>query len=159
MEKIINQIHKILLKDKKTIAVAESCTGGLTSSKLTHFSGSSEYFILGMITYSNKAKISLLGIPRKLIFKKGAVSKEVAQEMSQRIRKIAKTDFGIGITGIAGPTGAAPGKPIGTVFIAVSSNNKTICQKLALKGNREAVRKASSIQALKLLKNAFLYRN
>lgn len=159
MKKIINQVHNTLLKNKKTIAVAESCTGGLASSLLTRLSGSSEYFALGIVAYSNKAKTVLLGIPKKTILKEGTVSKEVAQGMSQKIRKIAKTDFGIGITGIAGPTGATPKKPIGTVFIAVASRNKTISRRFVFKGNREAVRKASAIQALKLLKNAFLYRH
>ena len=103
---LLTQVHKTLLKTRKTIAVAESCTGGLASSLLTSLSKSSKYFILGTVTYSNRAKTRILGIPTSLINKKGAVSCEVALKMAENIRKIAKTDFGLSITGIAGPTGA-----------------------------------------------------
>jgi nicotinamide-nucleotide amidase len=151
MERIVNQIHNLLLKRKKSIATAESCTAGLLSTLLTDISGSSKYFVLGVVAYSNKAKIGVLRIPRSLILKKGAVSKDVALRMAQQIRKIAKTDFGIAITGIAGPTGATPRKPLGTVFIAIDSADKKICKEFHFKGNRREVRKAAAINALKLL--------
>lgn len=149
---IINQVHKILLKKQKTVAVAESCTAGLLSHLLTYISGSSGYFILGVVVYSNKAKESILKIPISLIARKGAVSPEVALKLAQNVRKLARTDLGIGITGIAGPTGGTPGKPVGTCFIAVASKNKSICRKFRFKGNRSAVRKKSALRALGLLK-------
>jgi len=151
MNKLIRKIHNFLLKNNKTIAVAESCTGGIISSSLTQLSGSSKYFILGAVTYSNKAKENILRIPHKVIVKNGAVSKAVALLMAKNIRKIAKTDFGIGITGIAGPTGSSSQKPVGTVFIAVSNKNKTICKKFQFKGTRSQIRKKSAADALKLI--------
>lgn len=152
MDKIIRQIHNILIKKDLKLAVAESCTGGLLASMFTELSGSSQYFILGLVTYANQSKISLLKIPATLINKKGAVSKEVAELMAANIRKLAKTDLGIGITGIAGPTGAAPGKPIGTVFIAISYKGKRLCQKFFFKGNRTSIRKQSTLKTIVLLK-------
>jgi nicotinamide-nucleotide amidase len=153
MEGIIVQIHKFLLKNKKTIAVAESCTGGLVSTLLTQIPGSSKFFILGVIAYNNKVKSNLLNVPPLLFAKKGAVSDEVAQKMSQGVRKLAKTDFAISITGIAGPTGGTPAKPVGTVFIAASNKNKTISRKFNFKGNRSTIRKKAALQSLRLLKS------
>jgi len=152
MENIVNQIQKLLIKKQKTLAVAESCTGGLTSTLLTQFSGSSQYFILGVVAYNNRVKEYILKIPHSVIVKSGAVSKEVAGLMAKNIRKIAKTDFGISITGIAGPTGATPQKPVGTVFIAATSENKNISKKFLFKGSRNAIRKKSALKALELLK-------
>ncbi len=151
MQNLITQIHKRLLKINKTIATAESCTSGLLSSLLTQLPGSSAYFILGVATYSNQAKKAILGISSSTILKKGAVSKEVALLMAQNVRKLAKADFGIGITGIAGPTGGTPQKPAGTVFISLSSANKSSCKKFVFKGNRSSVRKQAAIKALQLL--------
>jgi len=151
-QRIVSRVHKFLIKNKKTIAVAESCTGGLLSKLLTDISGSSQYFILGVVTYNNKAKVNILRIPASLIVKKGAVSKEVVQKMAQTIRKLAKTDFSIGITGIAGPTGGTPKTPVGTVFIAIDSNNKKICKKSHFTGSRSSIRKKAALQSLRLLK-------
>ena len=152
MQLIINQLHKSLLKSKKTVAVAESCTGGEVSKLLTQIPGSSQYFILGVVAYSNKAKEALLRIPRFVILKNGAVSKVVACAMAQSLRKIAKTDFGIGVTGIAGPTGATAQKPVGTVFIALDSKNKKICKEFQFSGSRTTVRKKTALKSLELLK-------
>ena len=152
MRDIVKEIHDMLIRKQKTLAIAESCTGGLLCGLLTRFSGSSQYFILGVATYSNIAKQSLLKIPASFIKKNGAVSKPVAAAMAKNIRKIAKTDFGIGITGIAGPTGGTPIKPVGTVFIAVANKNKTICARYCFKGNRASIRKKSAVTALQLLK-------
>lgn len=151
MELIVNQVHKSLIKTKRTIAVAESCTGGLISYLLTQMSGSSQYFILGVVTYSNQAKTNILHIPETLIAKKGAVSREVAQKMAQSIRKLAKADFGIGITGIAGPAGGTPQEPIGTVFIAIDTKARKICKKFRFPGSRAVVRKKAALKALELL--------
>ncbi len=152
VEPIIAQIHKFLIKNKKTIAVAESCTGGLLAYLLTSISGSSKYFILGLVVYNNKSKTSLLHIPGLTIAEKGAVSKEVAAAMSQAVRKLAKTDFGIGITGIAGPTGGSNIKPIGTVFISLAGKKQRICRKFRFQGSRRTIRKAAALAALILLK-------
>lgn len=153
MPDIARQIHKILIRKEKTIAVAESCSAGLLSSLLTRFSGSSRYFMLGIVAYSNEAKKNVLKIPFCLIAKHGAVSGPVAVAMAEAVRKIAKADFGIGITGIAGPTGAMPHKPVGTVFIAVTAKNKTLSKKFHFSGNRQSIRKKSVLKALELLKN------
>ncbi len=152
MQDLISQTHKFLIKRGKTVAVAESCTGGLVSRLLTQISGSSQYFILGVVAYSNQAKINILQLPASLIAKKGAVSKEVAENLAQSIRKLAKTDFGIGVTGIAGPTGGTAQKPVGTVFIAVSSKDKTLSKKFNFTGSRNSIIKKSAIQSLKLLR-------
>jgi len=152
MERIVNQIHKLLIKNNENISVAESCTGGLFSKLLTDISGSSQYFILGIVAYSNTAKNNILKIPGLLIIRKGAVSKEVAETMDESIRKIAKTDFGVGITGIAGPTGGSSRKPVGTVFIAIASKNKKICKRLLFRGGRNTIRKNAALKTLILLK-------
>jgi len=152
MQGIVVKIHLILIKKRKTVAVAESCTGGLLSNLLTRISGSSKYFILGIVAYSNKTKENILKIPAQLIAKKGAASRQVAKIMAQAVRKLAKTDFGIGVTGIAGPTGATPKKPVGTVFIAIDGKDKKICKKFLFTGNRIAVRKKAALRALELLK-------
>jgi len=150
-ENIVNKVHKSLLKNKKSLAAAESCTGGLSSSLLTRLPGSSRYFILGVVTYSNAAKTAILKIPAATIKKYGAVSAEVASLMAQNVRKIAKANLGIGITGIAGPSGGSPQKPVGTVFIAVENDAKKICRKFRFSGNRENVRKQAALKSLELL--------
>ncbi len=152
MQDIARLIHKLLIKKRKTIAVAESCTGGLLSTLLTHISGSSKYFLLGTVVYSNISKNSLLKIPLSTIRLNGAVSTEVAGKMAESIRKLAKTDYGIGITGIAGPSGGSIEKPVGTVFIALAEKNKQICRKFIFKGNRASIRKQAAFKALQLLK-------
>lgn len=151
MPPIIQQIHTLLIKKHKTLAVAESCTGGLLSSLLTSYSGSSNFFILGAIVYSNFSKNLLSKVPLAVINKHNAVSQPVAVTLAKNIRKIAKTDYGIGITGIAGPTGGTAAKPVGTVFISVSSKTKTICRRFQFKGTRSSIRRQSCLSALKLL--------
>ena len=151
MQNLIKQAHLRLLKSGRTIATAESCTGGLLSSLLTQLPDSSRYFILGVTTYSNKAKQVILKIPLSIIRKKGAVSKETALLMAQNVRKLAETDFGISITGIAGPGGGTARKPVGTVFIAFSAKNKSACKKFLFRGNRSSVRKQACSKALQLL--------
>ncbi|MDD2927885.1 MAG: CinA family protein [Candidatus Omnitrophica bacterium] len=153
MQNLIKQVHLLLVKSGKTVATAESCTAGLLSSVLTLLPDSSRYFILGITTYSNESKKSILGIPAAVIRKKGAVSLATALLMAQNVRKLAKTDLGVSITGIAGPAGATPPKPLGTVFIALSSKNKNFCKKFVFKGNRNSIRKQASLKALQLLKN------
>lgn len=148
---IANQIHSSLIKNKKTLAVAESCTGGLLSKMLTDLPESSKYFLLGIVAYNNKVKENILGINPKIIARHGAVSAEVAKLMAKSAKDLAKTDFGIGITGIAGPAGATARKPVGLVFIAVEGRNKGICERFIFKGTRQAIRKKTSLKALHLL--------
>ena len=105
-----------------TLAVAESCTGGLIAQRLTSVPGSSKYFIEGAVTYSNESKIRLLGVDKKLIREFGAVSQQVARDMARGVRHRAKTDFGLAVTGIAGPGGGTEEKPVGLVFIALADD-------------------------------------
>lgn len=148
---LATKIHKALINTRLTVAVAESCTGGLVSELLTQKPGSSKYFNLGLVAYSNNAKVKMLGIQKSLITKFGAVSKEVALEMADRVRRHSQSSFGIGITGIAGPTGGSSKKPVGTVFVALASHGKKLCQELRLKGNRSQIREKASLAALNLL--------
>ncbi|HTZ11986.1 MAG TPA: CinA family protein [Candidatus Margulisiibacteriota bacterium] len=155
MEHIVNQIHKSLIKNKKTLAVGESCSGGLLSHLLTSIAGSSGFFLLGVVAYSNAAKTKILKVPPSVIIRYGVVSKRVAAYMAKNIRIIAGADFGIGITGIAGPGGFTPGKPVGTVFIAAASRKKVICRKFTFKGKRAYVQRESALKSLQLLKELF----
>lgn len=152
MEHIIKQIHKLLLKNEKTIAVAESCTGGLISYLLTSCSGSSKYFMLGAVVYSNKAKEDMLDIPINAIAKKGAVSMVTAALMAKSVRRIANVDLGVGVTGIAGPGSGSKNKPVGTVFIAIDAKNNKVCKKFNFAGSRFSIRKKAAIKSLELLR-------
>lgn len=147
----ISQIHKFLIKNKRTVAVAESCTGGLLSNLLTQLPGSSQYFILGIVAYNNQMKIDILKIPKPIILKHGTVSKEVAGLMAKSARIIAKANLGIGITGIAGPNGGSKEKPVGTVFIAIDTKNNKICKKFHFKGSRLKIRRMAALKSLELL--------
>jgi nicotinamide-nucleotide amidase len=118
-------IANLFFKTKQTIATADSCTGGIIAHRLTNVSGSSGYFMQGVTTYSNESKVKLLGIPENLIEAHGAVSEEVAQAMAENIRKIAGTNVGLATTGIAGPTGATPSKPVGLAYIGFSTEKET----------------------------------
>ena len=120
----INKLHKKLIKNKITISVAESCTGGLLSSKLTTLSGSSKYFKMGLITYSNNAKINILNVNKKVIDKYGAVSQECCRAMVENLSKLSKSKINVSITGVAGPKGGTKYKPIGLVFIGIKKGNK-----------------------------------
>ena len=150
-KKLAQQIHNRLAKQKKTISVAESCTGGLLCSLLTSLPGSSDYFLLGVVAYSNKSKERILNISVKIITRYGAVSRQVAILMAQNIRKKTRADFGLSITGIAGPAGATPDAPVGTVYICLSAKNKNLCRKFNFSGSRGNIRKKSTQEALRLL--------
>ncbi|MEA3485651.1 MAG: competence/damage-inducible protein A [Candidatus Aerophobetes bacterium] len=140
-----------LRKRDLKLGVAESCTGGLLSHRLTNIPGSSNYYNCGVVSYSNQAKSELLNIFPSFIQEKGAVSSEVAEKMAEGAKKAAKADIGIGITGIAGPTGATPEKPVGLVYIALSTQDKKISQKFIFSGNREKIKWKASQAALYLL--------
>ena len=141
---------KLLRKNKATLSVAESITGGGIGSELTSVAGSSEVFHGGVIAYSDEVKINELGVSKTLIKKLSAVSEEVAKEMAIGVRKKFKTDFSIATTGVAGP-GRAYGQKAGTVWIAISSPNNTVAIQLALSGDRNSIRKATIESAFALL--------
>ncbi len=152
-ELLVKKVTDLLKQKKLTIATAESCTGGLVAHNLTNISGSSDYFIDGIVSYSNDAKIKLLDVPEDLLKKYGAVSKEVAESMAYNIRKISNVDIGLSTTGIAGPTGGTKDKPIGLVYIGISSTKKTIVKKFLFNGNRIQNKESTCNEALKLLFN------
>ncbi len=148
----IAAIHYLLTHRGGTVAVAESCTGGLLAKLLTDTPGSSKYFVLGVVAYSNKAKNTILSIPVEIIEKYGAVSLETAKRMAEGIRTLAQSTYGIGITGIAGPSGTIPGKPVGTVCIAACSHHTLVCRQFHFKGSRQKIRELACLQALAILK-------
>ena len=145
------KICKKLTKDKKTLALAESCTGGMISSRLTDTSGSSDYFLGGIVAYSNSAKASILGVSPVLIKKHGAVSQEVAQAMAKGARRVFKSNISLAITGIAGPTGGTKKKPVGLAYIAFDSGKTKKVIKVNFKGSRLSLKKKFSQAALKLI--------
>jgi len=144
-----------LAQQNKTIAVAESCTGGTLAKLLTDIPGASQYFTHGWITYSNAAKTTELGVPADLIDKYGAVSEQVAEAMAQCARKKSRADFAIGITGIAGPTGASEQKPIGLVYISVDSNSGCETKSFVFSHDRESIRLRAAQTALNMLRLKF----
>ena len=152
MGNISKYVHELLVKKRLTLSIAESCTGGMLASSLTEHPGSSRYLTLGIVAYSNRAKKDILGIPESVIAKNGAVSKRVAELMSLGAIKISGSKIGVGITGVAGPSGATLKKPKGTVFIAVAKGKKVLCKKFSLKRNRKKIRTQSVLKALGLLK-------
>jgi nicotinamide-nucleotide amidase len=141
-----------LAQQGKTIAVAESCTGGLLAKLLTDNPGSSKYFTYGWITYSNEAKCSQFDVPAGLIEEHGAVSEQVARAMAMGARKKAGTDYAIGITGIAGPTGGTEQKPIGLVYISIDSENGCEIKSCIFSGNRRFIRLRAAQTVLNLLR-------
>jgi nicotinamide-nucleotide amidase len=141
-----------LAQEKKTIAVAESCTGGTLAKLLTDIPGASRYFTCGWVTYSNIAKTSELGVPADLIEKRGAVSEEVAAAMAEGARERAGTDFAIGITGIAGPAGASEQKPVGLVYISVDSDKGRETKRFVMSGDRDSIRLRAAQTALNMLR-------
>ena len=139
-----------------TIAVAESCTGGLIAERLTDVAGSSRYFIEGVVAYSNESKTNTIGVEPELLLEHGAVSGPVAEAMAEGIRARAKTDFGLAVTGIAGPGGGTEEKPVGLVYIALASEVKTEHRKLMLPGDRHLIRWRASQAALDLLRRRLI---
>lgn len=150
---LAEEVGQLLRAKKLTLATAESCTGGKLGDLITEISGSSDYFLGGVVSYSNEAKVKLLGVDRTILDSKGAVSEEVARQMSDCARRKLGTDIGVGITGIAGPTGATPGKPVGLVFIAVSSSKGTTCVENHFSGTRHDVKNQSAVKALVMLRD------
>lgn len=148
-----------LMNHRMTLATAESCTGGLIAHKLTNVPGASRVFERGVISYSNEAKVQLLGVSPASLHQFGAVSSQVAEEMANGVRKLAGTDIGLGVTGIAGPSGGTPEKPVGLVFIALSTNEGIWHRQLNLVGNRWRIKNLTALSALDFLRRHLLQRN
>ena len=154
MSNLSSEIVRLLTKKKLTISFAESCTGGLLSSSITSISGSSKVFNMGLVTYSNNAKVKLLKIPQEIITKYGAVSYETCLSMVKNLSRISKSDISISITGVAGPNGGTKEKPVGLVFIGLKKGGRTVIKKNLFKSKKRiSIQKATVNQALKMTLN------
>ena len=152
MMKLSKKIVKLLIKKKNRISFAESCTGGLLSSVITSISGSSKVFTLGLITYSNSAKIYVLKVPKKIIAKHGAVSHETCLSMVKNLNIIGKTNISVSITGVAGPKGGTKQKPVGLVYIGIKKGNIIVIKKFLFKNKKRIlIQKAAVNRALNLI--------
>ena len=145
------KLNGILRQRRATIAVAESCTGGLISARITDVPGSSEYFEAGMVTYSNHAKERFLSVPHEVLASFGSVSAEVAEAMARGVREALGVDIGVSVTGIAGPGGGSAEKPVGTVYTGLATREGTRTGKHFFEGDRAAIRRQTSEEALKLV--------
>ena len=155
-EKMEEVVGLKLSVGRYTLAVAESCTGGLISQRLTDVAGSSKYFVEGVVAYSNETKTRALGVKVTLLREHGAVSAEVAEAMAEGVRKRAGTDFGLSVTGIAGPDGGSEEKPVGLVYIALADDAHTKSRKLMIPGDRQLIRWRASQAALDLLRRRLI---
>ena len=151
-------IVRILTEKKQTLALAESCTGGYIANRVTNVPGASEIFLAGLVTYSNQAKQSLLGVAAQTLAAHGAVSDAVAREMAEGARHRLEADFALAVTGIAGPGGGTPEKPVGTVFIALATAEHTFVLNPVNRYDRETFKYVTSQQALELLRRTLLSR-
>ena len=152
MKKLSQKVVKSLSKKRLKISFAESCTGGLLSSSITSISGSSKVFTLGLVTYSNQAKINILKVPKKIIMKHGAVSYETCLSMVKNLYKISRTNISLSITGVAGPNGGTKQKPVGLVFIGVKKGNKTLVKKFLFKNRtRNSIQRSAVYRVLNLI--------
>lgn len=155
-EELEEVVGRMLSERYLSIAVAESCTGGLIADRITDISGSSVYFDRGTVTYSNKSKIELLGVPPELIDIHGAVSKEVAEAMARGVRRVAGTDIGLSTTGIAGPTGGTPEKPVGLVWIGYADASTSLALRFNFGDDRRRTKERASQAALELVRRRLL---
>jgi nicotinamide-nucleotide amidase len=153
LEEIVGQL---LRAGGATLAVAESCTGGLVAHRLTQIPGSSDYFDRSVVVYSNAAKVQMLEVPGALIESAGAVSAEVAEKMAEGVRRVSKATLGLAITGIAGPTGGSEEKPVGTVFIALASPKGTASKRYQFMGDRNQIQTLSAYTAIDWVRRYFL---
>jgi nicotinamide-nucleotide amidase len=145
-------VAKRLIEKDLQLAVAESCTGGLIGHRLTNVSGSSDYFERGVVSYSNQAKQELLEVQEETLKEYGAVSKEIAKEMALGVRKLAKTDLGIAVTGIAGPTGGSEEKPVGLVYMGLATLDQVESFRFKFHGNRQQIKYLTSQYTLDKLR-------
>ncbi len=148
LEEVLKQA---LISRGLKLAAAESCTGGLISHRITNVSGSSEYFPGGIVAYSYEAKVNLLGVSWDTLNSHGAVSRETVLEMARGVRKIFSADIGISVSGIAGPTGAMPGKPVGTTWLGLAANTGDWARNFVWDGDREQNKQYSSEAALQMV--------
>ncbi len=147
-------LFRQLAKQRKTLAVAESCTGGLIAHRVTGVPGVSEFFLGGVVAYSNEAKIKLLGVDPDDIAQYGAVSDTVAQEMAEGARACFGADIAVGVTGIAGPGGGTLEKPVGLVYISVAGAGKTVVSRNEFAGDRDSIKAQSAEMALRMVLEA-----
>ncbi|MBI4227109.1 MAG: competence/damage-inducible protein A [Candidatus Omnitrophica bacterium] len=155
-ETLEHAVGALLTNAHRTVAVAESCTGGLIGHRLTRVPGSSAYFLGGAIAYANAVKTALIGVPAPLLRKHGAVSEAVAHAMAAGIRKTLKANYGLAVTGIAGPAGGTAEKPVGTVYLAVADAQRVVGRRLHLTGDRETIKARAAQAALDLLRTTLL---
>jgi len=146
-----SRVARLFIRKKWTLAVAESCTGGLITHSLTNIPGSSRYLRGGLIAYANDLKQHILGVAPKTMRRHGAVSQETALEMALGVRRVMQSDAGLAVTGIAGPGGGTPSKPVGTVFIACSTGQRTYFKKFHFTGCRRSVKEKTRRAALSFL--------
>ena len=152
MKKLSQKIVKLLIKKKLNISFAESCTGGLLSSTITSISGSSKVFTISLVTYSNRSKINILKVPKKIIIKHGAVSYETCLSMVKNLNKISKTNISVSITGVAGPKGGTKKKPVGLVFIGIKKGNNILIKKCLFKNKkRNSIQKSAVNKVHKMI--------
>ena len=150
----MKKLVKILTKKKLKIAFAESCTGGMLASEMTSISGASKVFGLGLVTYSNQAKINILKVKKNIIQKYGAVSPQCCQAMVKNLAKISKAQINVSITGIAGPNGGTKSKPVGLVYIGIKKGSKILITKNLFKyKNRKAIQNATVKRTLEIIRS------
>jgi len=142
------EVARLLVSLNMTVAVAESCTGGLISHRLTNISGSSDYFEMGVVTYSNRSKPAILGVSNDILDAQGAVSEACVRAMAAGVKRLAGTDLGLAVSGIAGPTGGTPEKPVGTVYIALAGPEELDSWKFSFTGSRQEIKAQTSEEAL-----------
>jgi len=146
-----DKIGALLLTQRLTLTTAESCTGGLLGHRITNVPGSSAYYLGGFVAYANEAKETLLSVRHETLLAHGAVSEETAREMARGGRRQMGADVGLSVTGIAGPTGGTPDKPVGLVYVALSAADVELCQRHVWQGDRLANKERSADAALQLL--------
>ena len=151
MKKLAIRLGELLRKHNKTLSTAESCTGGMIAKVVTDIPGSSQYFMGGVVSYSNGVKIKVLRVSRALLEKHGAVSKEVAQAMAKGVQRLMHTDCAIAVTGIAGPDGGSAKKPVGLVYIAVASGREIEVKRFIFQKDRDGNRKETTAAAINML--------
>jgi PncC family amidohydrolase len=145
------KVGRVLRERGLKVGLAESCTGGLIADRITDVPGASEYFGLGVISYSDQAKEAFLSVPHEVVERNGAVSTEVAKLMAEGVRIAGQAHIGLSVTGIAGPGGGRPDKPVGTVYIGLSAGEEIFVRKFLFTGNRREIKAQASEEALKLL--------
>lgn len=148
---IIERVGNLLMEKNISIASAESCTGGMFAASITDIPGISAVFDRGIVTYSNRAKMEELGVKEETLAEHGAVSRETAEEMAQGIRRVAGTDIGVSVTGVAGPGGGTDKKPVGLVYVCAASEKQMICRELRLQGSRQENRRNSMLNMYDLV--------